>query len=123
MSTDTILTCRDCGQTFTFTSGEREFFASRGYSEPARCPDCRARRKADRQSGSSYGGPSSYGGGYDSEERGQRVMYRSTCAGCGQEALVPFQPRNDRPVYCSECFERRRGGRPGGGGGRARTRY
>src|SRR5438093_10214797 len=42
MSADTTLTCRDCGQAFTFTSGEQEFYASRGYSEPGRCPACRA---------------------------------------------------------------------------------
>ena len=25
-------------------------------------------------------------------------------ASCGKEARVPFKPREDRPVYCSECF-------------------
>src|SRR4051812_50067396 len=61
MSADTTLTCRDCGQAFTFTSGEQDFYASRGFSEPTRCPDCRAARKAQRDSGSSY---SSYGSSY-----------------------------------------------------------
>ena len=65
MSADTTLTCRDCGQAFTFTSGEQDFYASRGFSEPSRCPDCRAARKAQRDGGgssyNSYG--SSYGGG------------------------------------------------------------
>src|SRR5438270_12591119 len=81
MSADTTLTCRDCGQAFTFTSGEQDFYASRGFSEPSRCPDCRATRKAQRDGGS-YGGysssSSSYGGGggggYGSGERGQREM-------------------------------------------------
>ena len=27
-----------------------------------------------------------------------------TCAGCGGIARVPFQPRGDKPVYCSDCF-------------------
>ena len=36
--------------------------------------------------------------------RGERQMYTATCASCGCEAKVPFQPRDDRPVYCSECF-------------------
>src|SRR2546423_12541859 len=64
MSADTTLTCRDCGQVFTFTSGEQEFYASRGFSEPGRCPDCRAARKSQRDGGSSYGSyGSSYGGG------------------------------------------------------------
>src|SRR5438128_9757816 len=61
MSADTTLTCRDCGQAFTFTSGEQDFYASRGFSEPTRCPDCRAARKAQRDSGTSY---SSYGSSY-----------------------------------------------------------
>ena len=48
MSADTTLTCRDCGQAFTFTSGEQDFYASRGFSEPSRCADCRAARKSQR---------------------------------------------------------------------------
>jgi CxxC-x17-CxxC domain-containing protein len=119
MSVDVTLTCRDCGQAFTFTSGEQEFYASRGFSEPSRCPDCRAQRKADRSggsSGSSYGGYSSYGGG----SRGPREMFSVTCSGCGQEAQVPFQPRGDKPVYCSTCFDQRGGG-GAGRSGRGRT--
>jgi CxxC-x17-CxxC domain-containing protein len=124
MSVDVTLTCRDCGQAFTFTSGEQEFYASRGFSEPSRCPDCRAQRKADRQSGggSSYGGGySSYGGG----SRGSREMFSVTCSSCGQEAQVPFQPRGDKPVYCSSCFDKRGGGASGSGRGRSggRGRY
>ena len=34
----------------------------------------------------------------------EREMFTATCAACGQEAKVPFRPREDRPVYCSECF-------------------
>ena len=40
---DKSLTCVECGAPFTFTSGEQEFFASRGYTnEPKRCPECRS---------------------------------------------------------------------------------
>ena len=31
-------------------------------------------------------------------------MYTATCATCGAEAKVPFEPKEGRPVYCSECF-------------------
>ena len=31
-------------------------------------------------------------------------MYEATCAGCGGVAKVPFQPKDGRPVYCSECY-------------------
>ena len=30
----------------------------------------------------------------------------ATCAACGGEARVPFEPKSDRPVYCSDCFAR-----------------
>jgi len=123
---DQTLTCTDCGQQFTFTASEQEFFQTKGFSTPGRCPDCRAARKAARNSGSSYGGGSSYGSG--SSYGGERQMYPAVCAQCGKNTEVPFQPRGDRPVYCSDCFRtqqgssgRSYGGRSGGsrsGGGR-----
>ncbi len=125
MSGDVTLTCRDCGQSFSFTSGEQDFYASRGFSEPSRCPDCRAARKAERDRGS-YGGSSySSGGGAAGDSRGgARQMFEATCSNCGNVAEVPFQPSGDKPVYCSTCFEQRRGASSGGtrygGGGRGR---
>lgn len=114
---DTTLTCQDCGRGFTFTSGEQEFYASRGYSEPKRCPECRAARKASGAGGGSYGGDSyGRGGGYG--ERAPREMFSATCSSCGQEARVPFQPRGDKPVYCSSCFEQQRGASSWGSAGR-----
>jgi CxxC-x17-CxxC domain-containing protein len=126
MSADTTLTCRDCGQAFTFTSGEQDFYASRGFSEPSRCADCRAARKAQREAGgdsySSYGSSSSYGGGYSSGgERAPREMFSATCSSCGQEAQVPFQPSPAKPVYCSSCFQQR--GAAARSGGYNRNRY
>ena len=57
---DKTLVCRDCGQEFTFTAGEQEFYASRGLmNEPGRCPDCRRARKS-QQGGGGYAS----GGGY-----------------------------------------------------------
>ena len=47
--------------------------------------------------------------GYDSAPRGPRQMYEAVCSGCGNIASVPFQPSADKPVYCSTCFEQRRG--------------
>ena len=105
--TDRILYCRDCNQEFTFTAGEQEFFESRGLTNaPSRCPSCRAARK---QSGGGHSGRSQGGGGY--RDREPRQMYTVTCASCGNEAQVPFQPRDDRPVYCSECFQAQSSGR------------
>ena len=111
---DKTLTCRDCGQSFVFTAGEQEFFASRGFTnEPSRCPECRAARKASRGSDSGYGGGGSYGGGRSSGYGREREMFSVTCASCGNEARVPFQPRGDKPVYCSDCFSKQRGGYSG----------
>lgn len=122
MPADMTLTCRDCGNAFTFTSGEQDFYAARGYSEPSRCPDCRAARKAER--GGSMGGGGGYssygggGGGYGGGgSRGAREMFSATCSSCGKEAQVPFRPSGDKPVYCSDCFQQRGGGSRGGGGG------
>lgn len=110
---DQILQCRDCGQEFVFTAGEQAFYTSKGFTHPpTRCPDCRAARKnQDRTSG-----------GFSSV-RPQREMFTAICASCGREAQVPFQPREDRPVYCSDCYQPRstagsRSGSRGERGGR-----
>ena len=112
--TDKTLTCVDCGAEFTFTAGEQEFHASKGFTnEPRRCPNCRRVRKGDGGGG---------GGGGGGAPRGDREMYTVPCASCGKEAKVPFQPRGDRPVYCSDCFQpqpRSGGGGGGFGGGRS----
>ncbi|MER3420923.1 MAG: hypothetical protein C4290_10540, partial [Chloroflexota bacterium] len=41
--------------------------------------------------------------------------YVTTCASCGGEARVPFQPRTAKPVYCSNCFRAQGGSRTGVG--------
>ena len=98
---DKTLTCRDCGQEFIWTAGEQEFYASRGLQNaPSRCPADRAARRAGGDGGGGGGG--GYGGG------GAREMFSATCSNCGKEARVPFQPRGDKPVYCSDCFEQKR---------------
>jgi len=56
---DKSIKCTDCGTTFAFTSGEQEFFATKGYTnEPKRCPTCRRAKK--QQNGSSSYGERSY---------------------------------------------------------------
>jgi len=93
---DKTIQCSDCGQEFTFSVEDQEFFQSRGYTnEPKRCPECRQARKAER-----YG---SGGGGYNSRPR---QMFPAVCAECGKETEVPFEPREGRPVYCSDCYRK-----------------
>ena len=91
MFNDKTIVCKDCGQEFTFTASEQEFFAEKGFTnEPQRCKACRDARK----------GNGSRGNG------GARQMYSAVCAACGKTCQVPFEPRNDRPVYCSDCFRK-----------------
>jgi len=129
---DKNLTCADCGQEFVFTASEQDFYAQRGFTEPRRCPSCRASRKAARNADGGGGSSSSYGsygagggysaggsggGGYSSgggggayRDRGPREMFAATCSNCGREAQVPFRPTSGKPVYCSDCFRSMRGG-------------
>ena len=91
---DKSLTCADCGATFTFSAQDQEFYQNKGYTnEPKRCPACRAARKSDR-------GGNSYNSG------APRQMFSAVCAECGKETQVPFEPRNGRPVYCSDCYRK-----------------
>lgn len=41
-------------------------------------------------------------------ERRNRPAYQATCAECQKECEIPFKPSGDRPVYCKECFTRRK---------------
>jgi CxxC-x17-CxxC domain-containing protein len=93
--TDKSLQCLDCNDTFTFTAEEQEFYDSKGFvNEPKRCAPCRAAKKAQRGGG---------GGGFGG---GRRQMYPAVCAQCGKDTEVPFEPRNGRPVYCSDCYSK-----------------
>ena len=95
MFEDRSLTCRDCSQAFAFTAGEQDFFATKGLTnDPQRCPDCRAAAKRGR----------------NASANGSREYHAAVCNGCGSQAMVPFLPRTDRPVYCSTCFDRVRAG-------------
>jgi CxxC-x17-CxxC domain-containing protein len=88
---------------FVFSSGEHDLYASRGFDNPpSRCSACRAHRKADREARGAADD-------YRTAGRGPRELFSAPCAACGQEARVPFLPSKDKPVYCSSCFEQRRG--------------
>lgn len=87
---DKTLICKDCGNEFLFSAEEQAFYADKGFqNEPARCRDCRTARKQQRNAA--------------------REMFTVTCADCGREAQVPFNPTDDRPVYCRDCYDKHRG--------------
>jgi CxxC-x17-CxxC domain-containing protein len=93
---DRTLTCVECGGEFIFTAGEQEFFQARGFgNEPKRCRSCRAVRRSEQRSAGMY-------------QDGPKEMFPINCAECGNDAMVPFRPRGDRPVYCSDCFSKMR---------------
>ena len=54
-------------------------------------------RMAYQQGGGGFGG-------------GPREMFKVTCSDCKKECEVPFKPSGDRPVYCRDCFSKRKGG-------------
>ncbi len=90
---DRSLPCRDCGEAFLFSAGEQRFYAEKGLvNEPQRCASCRA---AARQARSPE----------------HREYHAAVCWNCMNQAMVPFAPRTDRPIYCSACFDLVRAGR------------
>jgi CxxC-x17-CxxC domain-containing protein len=105
----------DCGEDFTFTVGEQEFYRDHGLTNaPTRCKRCRENRKGHR--GGSGGNTRSSEGSHGSGGA-PRPMFSAVCANCGTETMVPFKPSSDRPVFCRDCFEARK---PAGAGGRER---
>lgn len=47
---DKVIVCKDCGQEFTFTVGEQEFYEEKGFTnEPVRCKECRMNKKNNRR--------------------------------------------------------------------------
>ncbi len=86
---DKTLVCRDCGKEFTWTAGEQEFFASKGFQNPpTRCPDDRRKFKEQKRAG--------------------QTMTQITCKNCGNKGEVPFTPRNPEDILCADCFAKTR---------------
>ena len=86
---DETLVCKDCGNEFVFTAGEQRFYAEKGFlNKPKACKACRDAKK--------------------NAGKAPREYFTAVCADCGGEAKITFQPSNDRPVYCSACFEARK---------------
>lgn len=91
---DRDLTCADCSQSFTFTAGEQQFYADKGFNNsPTRCQPCRNARRA---------------GGQNDRKPAGRKLHPAVCASCQCETQVPFMPSGDRPIYCRECFARQK---------------
>ena len=50
------------------------------------------------------------GGGFRGSDSRPREMHKAVCDNCGNDCEVPFRPRGDKPIYCSNCFEEKGGG-------------
>ena len=102
---DLTLNCVDCGVEFIHSAADQEYYQQKGFvSDPKRCTSCRASRRASRDGGydvRDIGGPRGYERG---DDRPNREYFAVICSSCGNQAQVPFKPRMDRPVYCSDCF-------------------
>lgn len=89
---DRTMKCKECGNDFVFTSGEQTFYAEKGFeNEPSRCPDCRREKKRQR-----------------SANRRDSRLFDAVCAECGQNTQVPFEPNGQKPVYCRDCFQKKK---------------
>jgi CxxC-x17-CxxC domain-containing protein len=101
---DRTLSCVDCAVEFIHSADDQKYYAEKGFSsDPKRCVSCRASRRAARDGGydaRDLGGPRGY------ETGGSREYFAVLCSECGNQAQVPFKPRMDRPVYCSDCFRK-----------------
>lgn len=66
-----------------------------------------------------FGGGKSFGGSKRFTE-----MHKATCSECGSICEVPFRPTGERPVFCSNCFEKQKSedGRSSNFGGERRER-
>jgi len=100
-------TCGDCGNECQIPFKPKE-------DRPVYCKECFQKHKpAESRSGSRFGGRSSYGRNergsrFDRGSRDERPreMFTATCGDCGNECQIPFKPKEDRPVYCRECFQK-----------------
>lgn len=90
---DKKLNCRDCGKEFVWTAGEQDFFSKKGFGAPLRCPECRQKRKGQKQGEGSQ----------------MQASSEITCAQCGKKSEVPFKLKDpSKSVYCAECFSKQR---------------
>jgi len=102
---DTTVTCADCGDQCTVPFVPKT-------DRPVYCSDCFRKNKPDD---SSNDRPSrdDRGSRYSRDDRGSRYSRDNdredttvTCADCGDQCTVPFVPRSNKPVYCSDCFRK-----------------
>ena len=103
-------TCGDCGNECQIPFKPKE-------DRPVYCRECFQNHKPAESRGDSRSGGRSIHDRNDRNDRGSRFsrgsrderpreMFNATCGDCGNECQIPFKPKEDRPVYCRECFQK-----------------
>ena len=44
----------------------------------------------------------------NSDSFGPREMHKAICSDCKKECEVPFKPTEGKPVYCKDCYSKRK---------------
>ena len=108
---DTEVTCSDCGNQCTVPFVPRS-------NKAVYCSDCFRQHKPDdsrddrrsRDDRGSRNDRDDRGSRYSRDDRGSRDNDREdtevTCSDCGNQCTVPFVPRFNKPVFCSDCFRK-----------------
>ncbi|KKW10916.1 MAG: hypothetical protein UY50_C0024G0006 [Parcubacteria group bacterium GW2011_GWA2_49_9] len=54
-------------------------------------------------------GQGGYKGGNDKKQfGGPKQLFSAICADCRKPCQVPFRPSGDKPIYCKDCFMKRK---------------
>lgn len=82
---DIVQTCSQCNKKFLILDKEQEFLKKKGLAFPTLCPTDRQAKRV--------------------KDRGERVLYRSTCQQCGGNVIVSYDPaRAKSKILCQKCY-------------------
>lgn len=81
-------------------------------NKPVYCSNCFEKNGKGRDF-NRHSGRKDFGG----RDRQRPDMYDVVCDNCGNDCQVPFKPRGDKDIFCSDCFEDQGNQRPRGNKG------
>jgi len=87
--------CSDCG-----IECEVPFKPTEG--KPVRCQDCFRKNRPQRN----FGGNRRFNDG--PRDSRPREMHKTICDECKQECEVPFKPTEGKPVFCKDCYAKKK---------------
>lgn len=100
--------CANCGNDCEVPfkpTGSKPVFCRNCFDKQGGSDSRPARSNFGRSDSRDSRGPRDFRGGRDSD----RPMFDAVCDNCGNKCRIPFQPRDDKPVFCSDCFEKKGG--------------